>query len=125
MIEYLNARDIYDRTLRIPYPYTAADAEQWFATVEKLTKQNGQTVKIYHSTSSANTARAQVLDFNMKQLGFDTKLLPTTPSVYYRNLGIRGVDEDIALAGWCSDYADPFDFINVLLDGGTMARPER
>lgn len=44
LIEYLNAPEIYDRTLRIPFPYTAAAAEQWFGIVEKLTKQNGQPV---------------------------------------------------------------------------------
>lgn len=42
LIEYLNERDIYDRTLRIPFPYTTADADQWFTTVEKLTQQNGR-----------------------------------------------------------------------------------
>ncbi len=30
--------------MRIPFPYTAASAEQWFIIVEKLTKQNGQPV---------------------------------------------------------------------------------
>lgn len=44
LIEFLNDREIYDRTLRIPVPYTAAAAEQWFTIVEKLTKQNGQPV---------------------------------------------------------------------------------
>jgi ribosomal-protein-alanine N-acetyltransferase len=44
LIEFLNEPDIYARTLRIPFPYTIADAEQWFALVEKLTEQNGQPV---------------------------------------------------------------------------------
>lgn len=44
LIEFLNDPEIHDRTLRIPFPYTAADAEQWFGIVEKLTKQNGQPV---------------------------------------------------------------------------------
>src|SRR4051794_18955288 len=44
LVEYLNERDIYDRTLRIPNPYTAADAEKWFDIVEEATKQNGQPV---------------------------------------------------------------------------------
>jgi RimJ/RimL family protein N-acetyltransferase len=44
LIEYLNDWEIYERTLRIPFPYTAAHAQQWFAIVDKLTQQNGQTV---------------------------------------------------------------------------------
>ena len=43
-VEFLNDDDIYDLTLRIPYPYTPADAERWLKIVEKATKQNGQPV---------------------------------------------------------------------------------
>src|ERR1019366_5231205 len=31
LVEHLNDRDIYDRTLRIPYPYTENDADEWLA----------------------------------------------------------------------------------------------
>ena len=44
LIEHLNDRDIYDRTLRIPCPYTEADADEWLALVVKITKQQGQPV---------------------------------------------------------------------------------
>jgi len=45
LIEHLGEKDIYDRTLRIPYPYTDADAEAWLAIVEKTTKQQGRPVQ--------------------------------------------------------------------------------
>lgn len=41
LVEHLNDRDVYDRTLRIPFPYTEADAEDWFALVAKITEQQG------------------------------------------------------------------------------------
>ena len=44
LIEHLNDRDIYDRTLRIPYPYTDADADEWLALVAKITQQQGRPV---------------------------------------------------------------------------------
>ena len=44
LIEYLNERDIYDRTLRIPYPYIEADFQAWLEIVEKATKQQGQPI---------------------------------------------------------------------------------
>lgn len=44
LVEHLSDKEIYDRTLRIPYPYTAADARRWLDIVEKATKQNGQPV---------------------------------------------------------------------------------
>lgn len=78
------------------------------------------TVTIFHSTAAAAVQRAQVLQFNMRQLGFDVKLAPTPGAVYYKTLGTRGANFDLAFAGWCADYNDPFDFINVLLDGNTI-----
>ena len=43
-VEHLNDKDIYDRTLRIPYPYTGSDAEEWLAMVAKSTTEHGQPV---------------------------------------------------------------------------------
>jgi RimJ/RimL family protein N-acetyltransferase len=44
LVRHLNDRDIYDRTLRIPFPYTDADADEWVALVAKITRQQGQPV---------------------------------------------------------------------------------
>ena len=42
LVEHLNDRDIYDRTLRIPFPYTENDADDWLARYAKATEQHGQ-----------------------------------------------------------------------------------
>jgi peptide/nickel transport system substrate-binding protein len=78
------------------------------------------TIVNYHSTSVAATNRAQILAFNLKQMGFNVKDKPVPGGVYYQQLETKGVDFDAAQAGWCADYNDPFDFINVLLDGRTI-----
>jgi [ribosomal protein S5]-alanine N-acetyltransferase len=44
LIAHLNDRDIYDRTLRIPFPYTEAAADDWLALVAKITAQQGRQV---------------------------------------------------------------------------------
>lgn len=44
LIAHLSDRDIYDRTLRIPFPYTAAHADEWLALVPRLTEQAGRSV---------------------------------------------------------------------------------
>jgi ribosomal-protein-alanine N-acetyltransferase len=41
LVEWLTDREIYDRTLRIPYPYTLADADRWIDIVELSTQANG------------------------------------------------------------------------------------
>ncbi|HEY7425095.1 MAG TPA: GNAT family N-acetyltransferase [Gemmataceae bacterium] len=43
-LAHLKEKEIYDHTLRIPYPYTEADAEQWLALAAKTTQQHGQLV---------------------------------------------------------------------------------
>jgi [ribosomal protein S5]-alanine N-acetyltransferase len=42
LIELLNDPDIYERTFRIPFPYTEADAEAFLARVATATDQHGQ-----------------------------------------------------------------------------------
>ena len=44
LIAHLDDRDIYDRTLRIPFPYTDAAANEWLALVAKITQQQGRAV---------------------------------------------------------------------------------
>ncbi|OAI44925.1 hypothetical protein AYO44_13400 [Planctomycetaceae bacterium SCGC AG-212-F19] len=44
LVEHLREKEIYDRTLRIPYPYTEANAEEWLAVVAKITKEQGRPV---------------------------------------------------------------------------------
>lgn len=43
-VEHLNDRDIYERTLRIPYPYTAADAEHFLEVVNSSVERHGKPV---------------------------------------------------------------------------------
>lgn len=44
LVGHLNDREIYERTLRIPFPYTENDAAAWLALVRTITKQQGQPV---------------------------------------------------------------------------------
>jgi RimJ/RimL family protein N-acetyltransferase len=45
LIEHLNDRDIYDRTFRIPFPYTDAAADEWLALAAKITQEQGRPVQ--------------------------------------------------------------------------------
>ena len=44
VLEHLKEKEIYDRTLRIPHPYTKADFQTWMDIVEKTTEQQGRLV---------------------------------------------------------------------------------
>src|SRR5204863_5047418 len=78
------------------------------------------SVNVIHSTSAARTAQAQIIEFNLKQMGFTTTDVPTPGTVYYTTLQTKGTTYDIARAGWCADFFDPFDYINVQLDGRSI-----
>ncbi|HEV3416642.1 MAG TPA: GNAT family protein [Pirellulales bacterium] len=42
LVKWLSERGIYERTLRIPHPYTLADAEKWLTIVGQTASQNGR-----------------------------------------------------------------------------------
>jgi RimJ/RimL family protein N-acetyltransferase len=67
VVEHLNDRDMYERTSRIPFPYTAADADRWFALAAKLTEEQGQPVQLAIRTATGEPIGA--LGFNDFQLG--------------------------------------------------------
>jgi RimJ/RimL family protein N-acetyltransferase len=44
VVEHFKAKEIYDLTLRIPFPYTEDHFEAWLEIVEKATKQQGRPI---------------------------------------------------------------------------------
>ena len=53
LVQHLNDRDIYDRTLRIPFPYTAAAADEWFVLADQIASQQGCAVNWAIRTADA------------------------------------------------------------------------
>jgi ABC-type oligopeptide transport system substrate-binding subunit len=74
-------------------------------------------VVLYESNRGASPLRAQIIQYNLAQIGLkvDTKLFAR--AVQLTKEGTRGEPFDIADESWGADYADPYDFVNVLLDG--------
>jgi RimJ/RimL family protein N-acetyltransferase len=67
LVQHLNDRDIYDRTLRIPFPYTDASADEWLALVPKITEQQGRPVQF--AVRSADDALIGGCGFDDFQVG--------------------------------------------------------
>jgi ABC-type oligopeptide transport system substrate-binding subunit len=74
-------------------------------------------VVLYESNRGASPLRAQIIQYDLQQIGLtvDTKLFAR--AVQLEKEGTRGEPFDIADEQWGADYADPYDFVNVLLDG--------
>jgi ABC-type transport system substrate-binding protein len=72
---------------------------------------------LYEGNRGASPLRAQIVQFNLKQIGLDVNITLLPRAVQIQKEGTRGEPFDIADESWGADYADPYDFINVLLDG--------
>jgi len=89
------------------------------AAAKKLAKGNtgDGNVVLYESNRGASPLRAQIIQYNLAQIGLKVDTHLYARAVQIQKEGTRGEPFDIADESWSADYADPYDFINVLLDG--------
>jgi ABC-type oligopeptide transport system substrate-binding subunit len=78
----------------------------------------------YRSSGSANQGQAQIVRGNLIQLGFNPNNINMkgfSGGNIYTAMGVRGNDADMGVSmGWCSDYPDPYDWLNILLYGPSI-----
>src|SRR5439155_5094156 len=102
------------------YPLKGPDlatAKKWAA---KSDVKDGTTVEYYTSNRGAAPLAAQIVQFNLKQIGLSLNIHQFARAVQIDKEGTRGEPFDITSEGWIADYADPYDFINVLLSGDSL-----
>ena len=95
------------------YPVDGPDIEK----AKEL--MGGRTAKavLYTCDESPCPQTAEILRQNLKRIGIDVEIKTFKFIVALTKAGTRGEPFNIVWAGWAADYADPYDFINVLLDG--------
>jgi peptide/nickel transport system substrate-binding protein len=100
------------------WPISGVNAASKAAAI-KLAKGNlrGGKAVFYSFNASFGPTVAQVVQFNLKQIGLDTDIKLFDRVVETEKGGTRGEPFDLLLNGWGADYPDPYNFINVLLDG--------
>jgi ABC-type transport system substrate-binding protein len=94
------------------YPLTGSQP----AKAKEIWGQGGE-INFLHTTSAAAQNYAQIAKYNLEQAGFKVNLKPQPFGVAINTMGTKGTEMDAFAIGWIADYFDPFDFINVLLDG--------
>jgi ABC-type oligopeptide transport system substrate-binding subunit len=102
------------------YPLKGPDlatAKKWAA---KSGVKDGTTIEYYTSNRGSAPLVAQIVQFNLKQLGLNVNSHLFARAVQIDKEGTRGEPFDITSEGWIADYADPYDFINVLLSGDSL-----
>ncbi|MGZ4333991.1 MAG: ABC transporter substrate-binding protein [Gaiellaceae bacterium] len=99
------------------YPLKGADVAK-AKQIGGAAIDSAPTLNVIHTTSAAATNRAQVAEFNLKQVGFKITDVPTPATNYYQVIQTKGTTYNfVTNGGWCADYFDPFDYLNVLFDG--------
>jgi peptide/nickel transport system substrate-binding protein len=83
------------------------------------TLRGGKAV-MYTFNSSPGPQVAQVVQYNLKQIGIETEIATFDRVVQNEKAGNRGEPFDLTIEGWGSDYPDPYNFLNKLLDGTTI-----
>ena len=85
--------------------------------------RDGKIKVAFRSSGTANPAQAQIVRQDLINLGFEPQNITMLPfsGGWYDPLSRRGNNINMGVSmGWCSDYPDPYDWINVLLYGGTI-----
>ncbi len=102
------------------YPLKGPDlttAKKWTALSGV---SSGTNIELYTSNRGSAPLVAQIIQFNLKQIGLNVNSHLFARAVQIDKEGTRGEPFDITTEGWIADYADPYDFINVLLSGDSL-----
>ena len=99
--------------------YPLQQTKQDVAKAQQLAKGNtrGGKAILWTSTTEPAPLQAQIYQQNLKAIGLDVQVQQFTRAVQIQKEGIKGAPFDFTTEGWAADYADPSDFVNVLLDG--------
>ncbi len=99
-----------------PYPITGPN----YAKAKQLAGSNCKTVNLWSTTSSTGVNLAQVFKYNLSQIGCDVQVKLFQGFQVYVAAGQKGAPYDAAIVGWNQDYPDPYDFLDVLLNGNAI-----
>jgi ABC-type transport system substrate-binding protein len=101
--------------------------KQNVAKAKKLAKGHFKSGDInvgFRSSGTINPAQAQIVRRDLIRLGFNAgkiNMKGFSGADLYDAMGHRNTDLDMGVSmGWCSDYPDPYDWINILLYGKSI-----
>jgi peptide/nickel transport system substrate-binding protein len=87
------------------------------AASQGVTPATPVSIVLYTSTNGALPAIAAIIQQTLAQIGFNVTIQAFSRAEQIGHEGTRGEPFDMTTEGWLLDYNDPFDVINVLLDG--------
>lgn len=96
------------------------------AKAKSLGPGNGASLNLFYQTAgSVGPKQYQVELRDLTDLGYKVQGKGFAGFDIYQAAGTKGSSHDMVTSvGWCQDYPDPYDFINVLLDGRNIHASE-
>ena len=82
--------------------------------------RSGKAILYYFNDTPSATAEAQIEKDDLSRIGIDAELRGYKGFQLFEVAGRRDSPHDITQAGWCQDYPDPYDFVNILLYGKSI-----
>jgi ABC-type transport system substrate-binding protein len=100
------------------YPMRGAN----YTKAKALATQAGgcKDVTVYTGNTSTGQNLAQVFKYNLSQMGCNVNVKLFAGFQIYIAAGTKGEPFDAALIGWFADYPDPYDFVDILLNGDNI-----
>ena len=105
-----------------PYPLKTPN----IAKARKLAGNvSGKDINVwYRSSGTINPAQAQIVKRDLTRMGFaenNIHMKGFSGAQIYDAMGVKGNVADMGVnIGWCSDYPDPYNWINILLYGPSI-----
>ncbi len=98
------------------YPLNGPDLKK----AKELAGDIHEKAIMYTCDKSPCPETAAIVQQNLKAIGIDVEVRQFARAIQFSKEGTKGEPFDIAFEGWQADYPDPYDFLNVLLDGRTI-----
>jgi ABC-type transport system substrate-binding protein len=98
------------------YPLNGPD----YKTARRLAGTRKRSARIYVCDTATCLAQGQILAADWSKIGITSTVLPFGALDLSKRLHTPGEPFDAALTGWTPDYADPFDFLDILLNGSDL-----
>jgi peptide/nickel transport system substrate-binding protein len=100
------------------YPLSAPD----IARAKALLGGRTANVTLYTTTDQTSTRQAEVVQNELGKIGVNVNIKQFAFGVLVSKAGVTTEPYDMVALGWLADYADPYDFINILLDGSKITK---
>jgi oligopeptide transport system substrate-binding protein len=98
------------------YPTSGTDV----AKAKQMFGGSCPSLSIWSANSPIGQSQAQVLKENFSKAGCNSTVKLFQGFQVYTAAGAKGAGYDAAIVGWNQDYPDPYDFLDVLLNGNNI-----